>query len=520
MGTTRRDMLKYLGLGMAGAVTLGSVAACGSPQTTGGVAPSGPPRRGGSLTIGASGGASTDVLDPHSGLTNTDWPRLKALYEPLISMDRTGKNVEYVLAESITPDATGTSFVIKIRDGVLAHDGAPFGAEDVLWNFRRIVDNKLQGTSILGPIDFNATRILDPRTLLLVFQAPYAIFVDTLAGLPYYYMAPKSWREDNPVGTGPFKFKSFEPGIQSTFVRFDDYWDEGKPYLDTLTILNMADEITQVNALLSGQVDAIDYMSAQAVPQLQQAGMVLTISQTGAWSPITLPTNTAPFDDVRVRQAFRLIVDRTQINDVVYGGYGTIANDVFSPYDPRSMKFPQRQRDVDEARSLLKSAGHESLHLRMITTDLVPAMRSVAQLFAQQAKAAGVQIDVSFENTTTFFANSYLQTTDISQDLWFGVPYLPNAAGATVPNAPFNATFFNDPEYKKIFDAATSTTDIARQTAYVHQMQRIDYESGGNIIPVFSPIIDATATYVGGLAKNVSGFPLDNWNFKELWVEH
>lgn len=516
-GVSRRDLLKWSAMGLAGATVIGTSSACGSAGTAGGTAPTGSPKRGGTLTLGASGGASTDTIDPHSGLTNADYPRLAMLYEPLVGLDHDGKT-KYVLAESIIPDATGTNYIIKIRDGVLSHDGQPFGAEDVLWNFRRIVDEKLQGATILGAINFGATRVLDPKRLQLVFQQPFSIFVETLAGLPYYFMASKSWREDNIVGTGPFRFQSFQPGAQSTFVRFADYWDEGKPYLDAVTVLNMSDEITQVNALLSGQVDAIDYLSAQAVPQLQAAGMVLTISQTGGWAPITLPTNTAPFNDVRVRQAFKLLIDRKQINDVVYGGHGTIANDVFAPYDPASATFPQRERNVDEARSLLKSAGVGSLDMTMITNDVVPAQRSVAQLLAQQARDAGVSINVQFENATTFFANSYLKTTNVSQDYWFYVPYLANAAGATVPNAPFNATFFNDDEYGRIYQAAVTTTDTARQTQYIHDMQQIDYDRGGNIIPVFYPIIDATSTMVGGVTKDVSGWPMGNWNFKELWL--
>jgi peptide/nickel transport system substrate-binding protein len=513
---SRRDLLRYSSLGLAGAALLGTVPGCGNANRADVRAPTGLPARGGTFTLGASGGAASDTLDPHIGTTNTDYARLAMLYDPLVGLDHEGK-VKYVLAESITPDATGQTYIIKIRDGIVAHDGQPFGAADVLFNFKRIVDGKLQGATTIAPIDFGATRVLDATRLQLVFQQPFSILVESLAGLPFYYMAAQSWKDGNFVGTGPFRYQSFQPGVQSTFVRNSHYWDGELPYLDSVVVLNMSDEITQVNALLSGQVDAIDYLSAQAVPQLRAAGQVLTISQTGGWAPITLATNVAPFDDVRVRQAFRLLVDRHQINDVVYGGFGTIANDVFAPYDPRSATFPQRAHDIDEAKSLLKSAGHPSLELTMITNDVVPAQRSVAQLFAQQAKAAGVKINVEFQNATTFFANSYLKVP-FAQDYWYYVPYLANAAGATVPNAPFNATFFDDAEYGKLYAAASATSDLGKQTDIVHQMQRIDFDRGGNIIPAFYPIIDATSPQVGGVTTDVSGWPLGNWNFQNLWV--
>lgn len=280
----------------------------------------------------------------------------------------------------------------------------------------------------------------------------------------------------------------------------------------------MNDEITQVNALLSAQVDAIDYLSAQSIPTLRAAGMVLTISQTGGWTPITMRTDVAPFDDVRVRQALRLLVDRNQINEVVYGGFGTIGNDMFAPFDPRVAKFPQRERDVSEAKSLLKSAGHDSLDLTIITNDVVPAQRSIAQLFSQQCKEADVNINVVFENATTFFANSY-QKAPLSQDYWGYVLFLAQAAGATVTDAPFNVTYFKNEEYNKLYQAAVSTADVARQTDYIHEMQRIDFDQGGNIIPAFYPIIDGTSPRVGGTVRDVSGWPLGNWNFKNLWLD-
>jgi peptide/nickel transport system substrate-binding protein len=135
----RRDLLKFTSMGVAAAAMLGTTAACGSTDLSGGQAPSGPPKRGGTLTLGGSGGAASDTLDPHIGTTNCDYARLPLLYDPLVGLDHQGK-VKYVLAESIVADATGKSYVITIRKGVVAHDGQPFTAEDVLFNFKRIVD--------------------------------------------------------------------------------------------------------------------------------------------------------------------------------------------------------------------------------------------------------------------------------------------------------------------------------------------------------------------------------------------
>src|SRR5205807_10085116 len=138
----------FSAMGVAGATLLGATAACGSANTVGGSAPSGTPRRGGTFTLGASGGAASDTLDPHIGTTNADYARLAQLYDPLVALDHQGK-VKYVLAESITPDAAGQTYVITLRDGVRAHDGAAFTADDVLFNFKRIIDGKLQGATTI-----------------------------------------------------------------------------------------------------------------------------------------------------------------------------------------------------------------------------------------------------------------------------------------------------------------------------------------------------------------------------------
>ncbi|MCQ6272755.1 ABC transporter substrate-binding protein [Pseudarthrobacter sp. R1] len=444
--------------------------------------------------------------------------RLPQVYDPLVKLSHDGKGIKYFLAESLKVDAQGTKWTVKVRPNARTHDGNPFTAEDVLWNFRRIVENNYQGAVPLGPINIGASRIVDSTTLELAFNSPFTILEEVLAALPFYYMAPRNWTADKPVGTGPFVLDSFKPGVSSSVKRFDGYWDSGKPYLDQITVLNMADETTQVNALQNGQVEAINYLSAQSVRQVQAGNYQVIISKTGAWAPITVRCDTAPFDNPKVREALRLVIDRQQINQNVYGGYGTIANDVFGVDDPLSAGVPPRNRDVGRAKELLTEAGHQNLKLTLITNDVVPAQRSVATLFAAQAKEAGIDVSVEFQTATTFFAQSYLKAP-FTQDYWYYVPYLANVAGATLSTAPFNATAFHDDEYDQLFQKAISTLDAKERAGYVQAMQKIDYDRGGNIIPVFYPIIDAVTPKVGGVVEDISGFPLGNNTYQDIWLQ-
>ena len=511
--TTRRNVLgAAVGLGAAVVAGRGGLGAHAATNED----PAGQPRRGGHLRVGASGGASSDTLDAHNPLTNTDFPRVAQLYDQLVTIDPKGAPA-FVLAEEITPDAKGTEWTIRLKPGITTHKGKSFGASDVLFSLRRIVQNKFPGTTSLGDIDLDNAKVLDGRTLRIPFKSPYAVFKDALS-VPFFSMVPEGYDPKEPDGTGPFKLKSFTPGVQSVVERFDGYWDGKGAYLDSVEIINMAEESTQANALRAGQVDMIDYLSSESANVLRAAGLKVVIAKSGGWTPITMRTDTAPFSDVRVRQALRLLIDRKKMNQILFGGEGLIGNDVFSIYDAMyDHSLPQREHDLDQAKSLLKQAGQSDLELEIISTDVYPTMRRTAQIFAAQAKEAGVNVKIRFQTSSEFFAQSYL-TAPLSQDWWYYLPYLVTASQATIPGAPFSATHFADDEYNKLFKEAISVTDVAKQTELAHAMQRIDYDRGGNIIPFFYPQIDACSPKVGGLDENVSGMALSNWNFKGFWM--
>lgn len=491
------------------------ITACSSPAETPDVTgPQGEPQYGGVLRVGATGGATTDSMDPHEGLTTVDYARLPLTYDGLVRLDHDG-NVQMALAESFELSDDAKEYTIKVREGVTAHDGQPFTAEDVLWNFERILNEQHSGATALGPIDLATTEVVDELTLKLRYSEPFAILPEVLAGLPFFYMVPDNWTPENPVGTGPFVLDDFQPGVRSTSTRFEDYWREDRPYLDEVQIINMADETTQLNALRSGEVDLVNYLSAQSVKQAQSSNLNTIISKSKGWLPITMRTDSAPYDDPRVREALRLAIDREQINQVVFEGYGTVANDVFDPLPDSDL--PQRERDVERAKELLAEAGYESLDLEIITNDVVPANRSVAQLFAEQVKEVGINLQVTFQPTTQFFAESYLNT-DLTHDYWYYVPYLAQVAGATKSDAPYNATHFNDPEYDELFRQAVAMPNPDDRESIVREMQRIDWERGGNILFAFYPVIDVAAPNVGGIEEDVTGFSFGNYDWPNIWM--
>ena len=477
----------------------------------------GAPKRGGTLQLGAQGGASTDTLDGQNPLTNTDFARSAQLFDPLVKLDAKGQP-SLVLAKSITPNNDATEWTITIPAGVTTHNGKPFTADDVLYSLNRIYTNKFPGAFSLGPIDFAGSKVVNPTTLVVKFAKPYGVFVDFLS-LVQITMVPRDFDPKRPDGTGPFKFESFTPGVASRFVRNENYWQNGRPYLDAIVTTNIADETAQVNALQSGQMNAINYLSEGSIAALQSGGMHVVISDTGGWGPFTMAVDQKPFDDVRVRQALRLVVDRQEMLNQVFGGKGKIGNDVFGIFDKDfPTDLPQRVQDIDQAKSLLKSAGQENLTIQLVTTPNAPGMIPAAQVFATQAKKAGVTVNIVQQTTTDYFANAYLKVA-FSQDYWPTQPFLLAAGQALAgPDAPFNACHFNDPEYNSLYAQATAELDAGKRADLIHQMAHLDYDRGANIIPYFFPTVDATTAKIGGVNESATGFSPGGNDFANFWI--
>jgi peptide/nickel transport system substrate-binding protein len=515
----RRKFLLSAAAGLAAVGAGGSLVACAGGGQGGGQAsqgPAGEPKRGGTLRLGAQGGASTDTLDGQNGLTNADFNRIYQLYDQLVVLDAQGQP-QFSLAKSITPNADGTEWTIVIPDGVTTHRGKPFTADDVLYSFNRIVSNKFPGASSLGPIDLASSRAGNPTTVVLKYSQPFAVLPEMLSSV-YFTMVPRDFDPKNPDGTGPFKYQNFNPGVSSTFVRNESYWRSGLPHLDSVVTTNIADETSQVNALQSGQVETIDFLSQGSVAALQAGGMHVNISNTGGWGPFTMRTDQKPFDDVRVRQAFRLVVNRKEMIGQLYGGHGKVGNDVFSMLDKSyPSDLPQREQDIDQAKSLLKAAGAENLTLDLVTTPNAPGMVQAAQVYATQAKKAGINVNVVQQTTTDYFANSYMKVP-FSQDYWQTGTYMFTAGQAQVPTAPFNFTRFNDPEYNALYTQAIAELDQGKRTELIHKMAHIDYERGGYIIPYFFPVIDAASPKVGGVKENANGYSPGGNDFANFWL--
>lgn len=504
------------------AALLLTLAACGGPGSSAGpdVADNAAAQSGGTLRVGIVGGSTKDSLDPHSPVTHPDEARAIQLYATLATYDSDHK-IQMDLADSITSSPDAKSWTVRLRDGLKFSDGRPITADDVVATFKRITDPKSPkaGAAGLSTLDPGSLKATDSKTVVFGFTAPFATFPDAVAQYSNG-IVPADFDIKKPVGSGPFMFESFTPGQQSTFVKNPNYWRQEKTYLDKVTIIDFPDDTARVNALLGGQVDAIDQLPLGQI-NVVKANPELKVleSHTGSWLPFTMRVDQPPFDDVRVRQAFRLIVDREQMVKQVLGGHGTVGNDMYGRFDAcYPSDVPQRKQDIAKAKELLAAAGQSDLSVDLVTSPAAAGLVEAAQVFAQQAKAAGVTVHVKKVDPGVFYGDQYLKWT-FSQDFWFTRDYLPQTATGSVAAAPYNETHWDDPDWTAIVNKANATVDQAARCGLVAKAQQIEFDNGGYIIWGFPNSVDAYNAKVHGLVPDKSGIPLTSFAFRNVWIK-
>jgi peptide/nickel transport system substrate-binding protein len=511
---SRRQLFRFAGLAATAVAGSEFLAACSSSSTNGGGG--GPQQSGGVLIHGATGGSSKDTLDAHRPVTNPDIARVSNLFEPLLFWD-SDYRLAPALAESVESSTDAMTWTVKLRQGITFHNGKNVTPEDVLSTLHRVADPKAPtsaGGTLATIIDFSATKKSDSDTLVIKLKKPYAI-LDSLLAEYTLGIVPADYDPKNPVGTGAFKYKSFTPGKNSVFVRYDDYWGD-KAFADELQIQDFSDPSAQVNALLAGQVQTIDNLPYNLIDSVKKQGGQILESNTGAWVPFTMRVDTAPFSDVRVRQAMRLICDRQQMIDQALSGYGTLGNDLYAPFDPAFAKdLPQRVQDIDQAKSLLKSAGKEGLQVQLFTGDDIGSVAPAsAALFVQQAKKAGVDVKVVKKNP--FYGDDYL-SYPFAQDFWNTRNYIPQAAVGSVKGGTYNETHFDNAKFAGLISAASQETDETKRNSLLQDAQKIEYDEGGYIIWGFRRQVDGVSAKVQGI-KPSRYLPLGSYKFNTASV--
>ena len=437
--------------------------------------------RGNEITVGIAQDLD-ESLDPHKAVAAGTKEVMFNVFEGLMKPTPDGDLIPAV-AEKYEISDDQLTYTFTIRDGIKFHNGDPVTAEDVGESLARC---KNGGDGILEVEAFSNIQKMetaDSRTISITLGEPDSEFLSylTAAVLPAGY----DGQDTAPVGTGPFKFVSRAAQDNIILERFDDYWGE-KAYLDKVTykIIENADSILM--SLQSGAVDLFAHLTSTQVAQL---GDDFNIEEgtMNLVQAMYLNNAVAPFDDVRVRQALCYAIDRQQILDLAFDGYGSLIGSSMYPafgkyFDDSLTNY--YTHDVEKAKALLADAGYPDGFSMTITvpSNYQPHI-DTAQVIVEQLKQVGVKAEILPVTWESWLNDTYIgrqfQATVVGVDAsTMTARALLERFTSTAGN---NFINYNNPEYDAFFQEAVTAAEDAAQTAAYKKAEANLTENAANV---------------------------------------
>ncbi|WP_206607928.1 ABC transporter substrate-binding protein [Ferruginivarius sediminum] len=481
----RKRIVTWLATVLAGIMLAGGTAAAQTPPNV--------------LVVGQI--AEPKSLDPAAVTAVNDFRILVNVYDGLVRYKSGTLQVEPALATSWEISEDGTVYTFKLREGVTFHDGTPFNAEAVKFNFERMLneDHPYHDT---GPFPlsffFNAikeTKVLGEHEVQFRLDEPYAPLLSNLAyptGLMISPAAVKEHGKDvgrHPVGTGPFKFVEWESNRKVVAEKNGDYWD-GAPDLQAVVFRPITDANTRVTEMLSGGIDMMVEVPPDNVATFQNDPSFQVFEQAGphVWFLI-LNLKEGPFADKRVRQAANYAINKKALVEDVLQGTATVAN------GPTPAAFAWAHNDgiepypydPEKARKLIEEAGYDGAEVTFYVTEGGSGMLDpVAMGTAIQADLAAVGLNAKIEtyewNTFLGKVNPGLEgKADMAEMAWMTndpdtLPFLALRSDAFPDNGGFNSGYYANPKVDELLEAARRSTDQDERAKLYKEMQEIVHE--------------------------------------------
>ena len=405
------------------------------------------------------------------------------------------------LAVSWSVNANATEWTFKLREGVRFHNGKPFTAADAAYSLKRVQDPKLDSPARSAISMVSRIDAVDATTLKLTLSAPFADLPLILTD--YRLMIIPEGAGDTikstGIGTGPFKVEKFDAQGTSVLVANTDYYD-GAPGVARMEIIGIPDAQARFQALLGKQIDMMQGLTAQQKTLLDRmGGFALQEIPTGNWRGIVLHTGMKPFDDVRVRRAVRLAVDRKAMLGLAAGGAGTVGCD--TPVGPRDQYRSTRTcaQDIAAAKALLAQAGYPNgldMDLNVATLEAVwPAM---AEAFQQQVAAAGIRVKIVTVPTDGYWSNVWMKRP-ATMTRWNDRPADSVLNEVYRSGMKWNESGFKDAKFDTMLDGARSELSFERRRARYVEAQDYLWEQGGTIVGFHVNLLVGAASRVKNL---------------------
>ncbi|WP_294323137.1 ABC transporter substrate-binding protein [uncultured Sphingomonas sp.] len=458
------------------------------------------PRRGGSIRVASLASSTADTLDPAKGGLSTDYIRHYMLYSGLTQFD--GKlRARMALAERIeTRD--NIDWYIRLRRGVTFHNGKTLTARDVVHSLLRHKDpatgskvatiaEQIQGARATGPLDVHL-RLTGPNPELpAILAQSHFLIVDADA---------RSFATAN--GTGPYTLSAFQPGIRTIVQRNPNYWKPGRPYLDRIELIAIPDEISRVNALLSGDVHAVIAVSPGSVRRVRQSGSHDVVeTPSGLYTDLVMRRDNPITAGADFILAMKHLFDRELIKRALFRGFATIANDQpLPPFHPMfNPNMPQRHFDLDRARFHLRKAGLVGARLPVYVSPAANQSVDMGSILQEHAAQVGLNLAINRVPSDGYWSTHWMKhpltfgniNPRPTADLTFSLSF--------ASNSPMNEAGWRSMPFDRLLAEARATVDPARRKMLYGDMQTIINRHGSLAIPAFITLLDGIDRRLKGM---------------------
>ena len=515
-GFSRRDMMRVLAAGgmlATGASGLLAGATSAFAADT--------PKKGGKIRAAYDSSSTADTLDPAKGSAGADYIRFFMFYSGLAQFDAS-LTPQPALAESFT-SSDAKVWTIKLRKGVTFHDGKALAPADVVYSLMRH-KNPATASKVKSVADqFDEVKASGPDEVQITLTVPNADLPAILATPQLVIVKDGTTDFSTAVGTGPYKLKTFKPGVTTVGTRNDSYWRPGKPYLDEVELIGIGDDAARVNALLSGDVHLISAVDPRATQRVASTpGYAIKETKSGLYTDLIMRRDNTITGNPDFVEGMKYLFDREQIRTAVFRGYAVIGNE--QPIPPGHRYYfaglPQRPYDPDKAKFHLQKAGAVGLTLPPIyaTSDANGSIE-MAEMMQLTAQKIGVNLAVNRVPADGYWSNHWMK-----HPLGFGsINPRPSADVLFTQffksDAPWNESGWKNPQFDQLLITARAETDDAKRKQMYADMQTIVSNQGGIGIPSFISLLDGYDKRLKGLGSIPTGGMMGFSFAENVWWE-
>ncbi|WP_380165338.1 ABC transporter substrate-binding protein [Jannaschia sp. R86511] len=477
-----------MGPAVAGAAALALVlASCGTGEGVDAEGLEEAPDPTASADAGADGGApagtlvaalanTPDQFDPHQTTSQASFQVLENVYDTLVVPSAEDLSFEPSLATEWTTSEDGLEWVFTLREGVTFHDGSEFDAEDVAYSLNRIIDEELANAFRFATVEsVEATGDLE---VTITVSTPSPNLLANVGGFKGMAIVPSESADldlaTQAVGTGPFELVSTSAG-GAELAAFDGYWGEG-PSIEGVEYRYVGESAAALTGLENGDIDWTDNVPAQSIEQLSATEGV-ELGQTGGSDYYYMAFNQTqpPFDDVDVRRALAMAIDREAVTEAATFGAGTVNQTAIPSESFWASDYAPFEQDPDQAEQLLADAGAEGLEFSVMVPDSDEPAVASAQVVASQLAEVGVTMNVDTVETGVFLDRQGQGDFDAFSWAWVGnIDPFDFYHAQHLSDASSNFQGYSNPDVDELLtQAATETDQDARKDLYAQAEQGI-----------------------------------------------